>query len=52
MRAYGQLARAGGREWLLRGTLDRQQTHALLSATLLAVVRDVLPLAPRERPKR
>jgi len=43
MRIYAQLARSGAREWLLRRTLTRPQVHALLTSTLLAVVRDAVP---------
>ncbi|MGA7203406.1 MAG: TetR/AcrR family transcriptional regulator [Specibacter sp.] len=42
-RVYVQLARSGGREWLLRKTLTRPQVHTLLSGTLLAIVRDAIP---------
>lgn len=43
IRIYAQLARSGAREWLLRKTLTRPQVHALLTSTLLAVVRDAVP---------
>lgn len=42
-RVYAQLARSGGREWLLRQTLTKQQVHALLATSLLAIVRDAVP---------
>ena len=42
VRAYGGLGKAAVREWQ-RGVLDRSDVHRLLSRTLLAVVRDVLP---------
>lgn len=42
IRAFGQLARAAGREWLGRKALTRAQVHALLMHSLLAIVRDVL----------
>ena len=42
-RVYAQLARSGGREWLLRKTLSKAQVHALLATTLLAIVRDAVP---------
>ncbi|MEO9221403.1 MAG: helix-turn-helix domain-containing protein, partial [Mycobacteriaceae bacterium] len=41
IRSYGQMARAGGGEWLLRMALSREQLHMLLTTTLLAIVRDV-----------
>jgi AcrR family transcriptional regulator len=44
LRAYGGLAEAATREWLQHGRLDRRQTHALLTASLLRLVEDVLPL--------
>ena len=43
IRSYGQMARAGGGEWLLRKTLSREELHTLLTTTLLAIVRDVVP---------
>lgn len=43
IRSFGQLARASGREWLIRKTLTRTQVHLLLKQSLLAIVRDVLP---------
>jgi hypothetical protein len=41
--AYGGMVKAAGREWLMRGTLDRRQVHILLSDSLLTLVRDVFP---------
>lgn len=43
VRAYGGMVKAAGREWLVRGTLSRQQVHSLLSHSLLTMVRDVFP---------
>src|SRR4051812_39176690 len=43
LRAFGGLAEAATREWLQHGRIDRDQTHALLTRTLLALVDDVLP---------
>src|SRR4051794_4069528 len=43
LRAFGGLAEAATREWLQHARLDRAQTHALLTETLLALVDDVLP---------
>lgn len=43
IRAYGQLARAAGREWQRKKTLSREQFHHLLTSTLLTIVEDVLP---------
>lgn len=43
IRPYGQLARAAGREWLLKNTLTRIEAHRLLADTLSTIVRDVYP---------
>lgn len=43
IRAFGGMAEQATREWLERGRLDREQVHILLTDTLLAMVRDVLP---------
>jgi AcrR family transcriptional regulator len=43
VRAYGGLAEATTREWLLHGRLTREQTHTLLTESLLRLVDDVLP---------
>ncbi|MEO5662221.1 MAG: hypothetical protein ABIR39_02965 [Nocardioides sp.] len=45
IRAYGQLARSGGRDWLLKGILTREQVHSLMRHCLLTIVEDVLPAA-------
>lgn len=37
LRSFFGMARAASREWLLRGAVDRAQTHALLHAVLLTV---------------
>ncbi|MHA7268813.1 TetR/AcrR family transcriptional regulator [Arthrobacter sp. HLT1-20] len=42
-RIYAQLARSGGREWLLRKTLTRPQVHALLASTLAVIVEKAVP---------
>ncbi|KAB2582372.1 TetR family transcriptional regulator, partial [Rhodococcus erythropolis] len=41
--AYGGLAKAASKQWLVTGALDRVQVHLLLVRSLLAIVRDVLP---------
>jgi AcrR family transcriptional regulator len=46
IRAYGGFAAVAAREWLTRRTLTRDQLHALLSHTLLALVQDILPALP------
>lgn len=43
IRTYGQLARTAVREWTVKDRLSREQVHQLLGATLLTIVRDVLP---------
>jgi AcrR family transcriptional regulator len=43
VRAYGGLAKAAVREWQRNETLSRDDVHQLLTRTLLAIVRDVLP---------
>lgn len=40
--AYGGLAKAASRQWLIDGELDREDMRMLLSQTLLTVVRDVI----------
>jgi len=42
-RAYGGMVKAAGREWLLRGHLDREQVHTLLSRSLVTLIEDVFP---------
>lgn len=43
IRAYGGMVKAAAREWLVRGSLTRDQVHLLLSRTLLSIVRDTGP---------
>ncbi|NIH87680.1 TetR/AcrR family transcriptional regulator [Amycolatopsis granulosa] len=43
VRAYGGMVKAAGREWLLRGDLDRDQVHTLLSRALVTLIEDVFP---------
>lgn len=43
IRAYGGMAEEATREWLQRKRLTRKQVHVLLTDTLLAMIRDVLP---------
>lgn len=45
IRAYGQLAKTAGREWLIKKQLSREQVHLLLRQSLLTIVEDVLPEA-------
>jgi AcrR family transcriptional regulator len=41
--AYGGLAKAASRQWLVHEALTRAEIHALLSKTMLTIVRDVAP---------
>jgi AcrR family transcriptional regulator len=43
LRSYAALAEAATHDWLERGTVDRPQLLALLTTTLVAMVRDVAP---------
>ncbi|WP_216216046.1 TetR/AcrR family transcriptional regulator [Amycolatopsis aidingensis] len=43
IRAYGGMVKAAGREWLVRGALNREQVHALLSKSLHTLVAEVFP---------
>lgn len=43
LRAFGGLAEAATREWLVSERLTRAQTHELLTSSLLALMRGVLP---------
>jgi AcrR family transcriptional regulator len=48
LRTYGHLARSAAREWLLQGTLERDQVHTLLRATLVTLVDEVVPVVAPE----
>jgi AcrR family transcriptional regulator len=41
--AFGGLARAAGRQWLVRDTLTRDEVTVLLSQSLLTIIRDIAP---------
>ncbi|MFL6121559.1 TetR/AcrR family transcriptional regulator [Actinophytocola sp.] len=43
VRAYGGMAKAACREWLVRGELTRRQVRVMLSTTLLALIHDAAP---------
>ncbi|WP_298179343.1 TetR/AcrR family transcriptional regulator [Saccharomonospora sp.] len=43
IRSFGGMVKVAGREWLVRGTLDRSQVHTLLSQVLLSLVKEILP---------
>ena len=48
IRAYGQLARSAGRDWLLKGILTREQVHSLMRHSLLAIVEELAPQLPSD----
>jgi hypothetical protein len=41
--AFGGLARAAGRQWLVRNALTREEVTVLLSHSLLTIIRDIAP---------
>lgn len=43
VRSFAGMVKAAGREWLLRGDLDRGQVHILLYRTLITMLEDVFP---------
>lgn len=43
VRAFGGSVKAAGREWIDRGTLDREQVRELLTEMLVALVDEVFP---------
>jgi AcrR family transcriptional regulator len=47
LRVFLGAAEAAGREWALRGRATREQAHAVLKGTLVAMVGTVLPSVPR-----
>jgi AcrR family transcriptional regulator len=47
IRAYSGFAEAASVEWLQRGRLTREQTHAMLVQGFLTLVREVLPAVER-----
>ena len=47
VRAYGGMVKAAGREWLVRGALNRDEVHLLLSRSLLTLIGDVFPAVQR-----
>lgn len=50
IRSHIALAEASTREWLQRGRLTRDQTHTLITRTLLGLVHDVFPLLVEQHP--
>ncbi|WET81267.1 TetR/AcrR family transcriptional regulator [Amycolatopsis sp. QT-25] len=51
VRAFGGMVKAAGREWLVRGALDRAQVHTLLSKSLVTLVGEVFPEIQRAAPR-
>ncbi|AUI56937.1 TetR/AcrR family transcriptional regulator [Amycolatopsis sp. BJA-103] len=52
VRAFGGMVKAAGREWLVRGSLDRSQVHTLLSKSLVTLVGEVFPEIQRAAPRQ
>ncbi|HKS47383.1 MAG TPA: TetR/AcrR family transcriptional regulator [Amycolatopsis sp.] len=48
LRAYNGMIKGAGREWLLRGALDRDQVHTLLHKSLVTLLLDVFPTVLKE----
>lgn len=48
LRAYVAFARRGAVEWLVRGSLSREQTHALLARTLVTLLSEIVPALAAE----
>ncbi|WP_414941027.1 TetR/AcrR family transcriptional regulator [Amycolatopsis sp. cmx-11-51] len=51
VRAFGGMVKAAGREWLVRGSLNREQVHTLLSKSLVTLVGEVFPEIQRAAPR-
>ncbi len=47
LRIYLGAAEAAAREWAVHGRASREQVHAILKGTMLAMVGQVLPAVPR-----
>ncbi|MEU8901720.1 TetR/AcrR family transcriptional regulator [Nocardia sp. NPDC048505] len=47
VRAYGGLVKVAGREWIVRGTLERAQVHQLLTDMLMTLVTETMPKVDR-----
>ncbi|WP_433594665.1 TetR/AcrR family transcriptional regulator [Nocardia sp. CA-145437] len=43
VRCYGGLVKAAGREWIVRGSLTREQVHHLLADALTTLVAETFP---------
>ncbi|WP_067649811.1 TetR/AcrR family transcriptional regulator [Nocardia harenae] len=49
VRAFGGLVKVAGREWIMRGSLERDQVHILLTDVLLTLVTTTMPEIDRPR---
>ncbi|MFC3964991.1 TetR/AcrR family transcriptional regulator [Nocardia jiangsuensis] len=49
VRAFGGLVKVAGREWITRGSLERDQVHILLTDVLLTLVTTTMPEIDRPR---
>ncbi len=47
VRAYGGMVKTAGREWIIRGTLTREQVHILLADMLFALITTSFPKIDR-----
>lgn len=47
LRAYSSVAEVATRQWLRHGNLDRARAHALLSTTMVVMLREVVPAVER-----
>src|SRR3569623_786357 len=43
VRAYSGMVKTAGREWITRGSLNREQVHHLLSDALMALIETTFP---------
>lgn len=50
VRAFAGMVKAAGREWLLRGELDRTHVHVLLYQMLVTLLEEVFPKVLAEVP--
>ncbi|QWF78048.1 TetR/AcrR family transcriptional regulator [Amycolatopsis sp. CA-230715] len=50
VRAFGGMVKAASREWLVRGALNREQVHTLLSRSLITLVREIFPAIQSPKP--
>lgn len=52
VRAFGGLVKVAGREWITRGSLERDQVHILLTDVLLTLVTTTMPEIDRPGKQR